>query len=128
MKLSLFFLKTEILKLPSQRCMRKLPPNPLFLEQTPEYLEFPSCVYLFSLTDMKTKSVMWFKCAVFFHDCEERTEYTLVSGAKKHDFFFLLLLSVAGTVAVKLARRAAAATRLATAAPSASTKTGKDIT
>lgn len=37
-------------------------------------------------------------------------------------------LSVAGTVAAKLARHAAAATLLVTAAPSASTKTGRGIT
>lgn len=44
------------------------------------------------------------------------------------NILLLLLLSVAGIVAVKPARRAAAATLLATAAPSASTKTGSGIT
>lgn len=60
----------------------------------------------------------------------EKNAYQFVEEKNSQNFFVFSFpfLSVAGIAAVKPARPAAAATRLATAAPSASTKTGKDIT
>lgn len=83
------------------------------------------------MTVRKTKSVMRFKYIVFLKDAcswmlgRKRIHISL---RKKKTYFFCVLFSVAGIAAVKPARPAAAATRLATAGPSASTKTGKDIT